>query len=206
MSEVDKAVESQADAAIKRGLAGWWAQADEGQKFATAGLTAAAVLGPLGQGILAAFGVLFSEAALPSSKQIAAVFWLFVITLPVAAWILVVVLAVGKMAFPAVLVGAGIAAYLGGQLMSSPSIPQKVGDLYCYASLGSNGVHYESYCRDFDTAGFVSHTYDKVGKPSGSADIFGWAVAYTSDARGSIMVLASIIAAISAGYLIRRAQ
>jgi hypothetical protein len=203
MSELRGTAEKQADKLIKKGLAGWWARADDAQKFGVVGLSVAAAIGPLGQGLAGGFGILFSEAALPSSKQLAAVAWLFVITLPVAAWILVVVLGFGKMPGGGLLALAAGAAVLAGWVMQSPSIPTKLGDLYCYASVNSSGAYYEQTCRDFDAAGFVSETYDKVS-PSGSLDVFGWAVAYTADARGLLMVVASIIAALSVSTLIRR--
>jgi hypothetical protein len=205
LGELEKTIEKQADAAIKSGLAGWWARADENQKAAVVGLAVAAAIGPLGQGIAGAFGVLFKEAALPSGKQVEAVFWLFLITLPVVAFILALMTLAGRMAGPAVLIAAGAASYFGGVWMASASIPDHLGDLYCYATLRSGGVHYEKACREFDTLGFLSHTQGSVGNPSKSADIFGWAAVYTADARGEVMLFAAIVGAIAGGYLLRRA-
>jgi hypothetical protein len=42
-----------------------------------------------------------------------------------------------------------------------------------------------------------------VGSPSASADIFSSAVAYTSDARGTAMAVAAIMASIGIGMLLR---
>ena len=102
---------------------------------------------------------------------------------------------------------AGITGGLvGGVAMAGAGVPKDLGDFYCFADLSDQGISYESACRQFDTLGFVSNTYDKVGSPSGSPEIFQWAVIYTADARGMVMVLASIVASVALGYLIRRAQ
>src|SRR5215211_6789943 len=199
-------VQKQADRAIEAGLAGWWSRADEGQKIAVWALVAAAVVGPLGQGLLGLFGVLYEGPSLPSGKQVEAVAVLFLITLPVAAWVLAVVLLLGKMSGPGVLIAAGVVSYFGGVAMAGAGVPKDLGDFYCFADLSDQGISYESACRQFDTLGFVSNTYDKVGSPSGSPEIFQWAVIYTADARGMVMVLASIVASVALGYLIRRAQ
>jgi hypothetical protein len=60
-----------ADRAVEKAGGSWWARADETQKWAVAGLVAAAVLGPLGQGILAAVKILYAPA-IPSAQQLGA--------------------------------------------------------------------------------------------------------------------------------------
>ncbi len=85
------AVEKQADSVVQAGLAGWWQRADEDSKAAVLMICAGAAIGPLGQGLLAGLGILFGDPALPSSKQIYAVFWLLVLTAPVAAFAVIVI-------------------------------------------------------------------------------------------------------------------
>lgn len=65
-----------ADEALDHTFSGWLARTDENQKLALVGLAFALALGPLGQGLLAAFGVLFDKAAVPNTQQIEATWWL----------------------------------------------------------------------------------------------------------------------------------
>ena len=198
--------EKLADRAIHSGLRAWWENTDENQKVAITGLGVAAAIGPLGQGILASVGMLFSKAALPSSEQLQAVYWLFVITLPVAIGVALFVFLAGRVGVPVILIWVGPLTLAAGAAMASTPAPLALGDLYCYASYeGGLQVEYEDECRTFDTLGFTTRARPLVGSPSGGAQIWQWAVLYTADARGSAMVLASIIAAASGGYLVRRA-
>lgn len=201
---VEDVLRAEADRALEAGLRGLWSRADGGQRTAVWALAGAAAIGPLGQGFLGLAEVLFEGAKLPSGDQIKAVGLLLALTLPVAAWIFVAVLLVGRAGGPQILILAGAAAYFAGVGMAEIRLPEDLGNLYCYADLTSSGIRYESACREFDALGFVSHTYDKVGSPSGSPEILQWALVYTADVRGTVMVVASIVAAFSLSYLIRR--
>ena len=196
-------LERGADAAVKHGLAGWWARADETQKTAVTLVSAAAALGPLGQGILATLGILFAAPELPSAKQLYAVAWLLAITLPVAAFAVVCVVSFGKAPTPAVLAVAGICSVAGAAVMTNSGIPEQLAGVYCYADF-QDGPVYEEQCREFNAEGFIAENARNVGSPSRSPGIFASAVAYTADARGTVMVVASLMASIGIGMLIRR--
>lgn len=196
------ALERGADKAVVAGLSGWWARRSETEKTATALIAFAITIGPLGMGLLAAAGALFNSEV-PNGRQVAAVFWLFLIAAPLAAFCLVFVSTAGKHAAVPVALGlAAVAAVLvSGGLTNSP-IPSELAGLYCYAGLGGGEIVYEAQCRKFDNAGFVAANRGRTS-PSGGALVFASAVAYTADARGSIMAAAAILASIGVGLLIR---
>lgn len=192
-----------ADEALQKGLAGWLSRLDWNQKLALVGLSAALVLGPLGQGIAAAFGALFEKAAIPNTQQIEATWWLLLITLPVATPVFLVV------AFWdrgndgwVVLAVIGCIFWAVGQ---QETVNTKRGDLYCYAELTDRGAAYESRCRDFDEYGFLSDASRVHGPPPAQAGLLtALAFGYTVDARGLLMVFSGILAAVCIGYLVRR--
>jgi hypothetical protein len=201
---IDQA-EARADKAIQAGLAGWWARADDNQKLAWKGLAAAAALGPLGQGLLAAAGILFAAAAIPTTDQLTAVVWLFLIAAPVALWCFTMGAFLGTGSFATAAVVAGAASYVGGALLAGGGVPAQLGDLYCFAAFTPTGIEYEHACRAFDALGFLHNARPYIGSVSGSAKVAEWALVYTADARGTAMATAAVIGGFSAGYLARRA-
>lgn len=202
---LDEALGSKtADAAVQGAFGGWWSRADDNQKLAVSFLTASAVLGPLGMGLLAALKVLFSSASIPSASQLTAVGWLFVITLPVAVGVLVFTALLGRVATVPLVAAVGAGVYFAGAGMATAGIPEHLGSFYCYAGFDGSGIAYEAACRTYDSLGFVRD----APRPQGAAttpEIFQWAIIYTAEARGAVMVMCSIVAAACVGYLIRRA-
>lgn len=195
-------LERGADRAIKAGLGGWWERRTENEKVATGFIAFGLALGPLGMGLLGAIGALFKDE-IPSSKQLEAVFWLLIITAPLAAFVILFVWVVGKHApFPVAAGAAAIAAVVAAGLMTNSSVPDKLSGLYCYAEYGGGRVAYERACHDFNSLGFVLENADRAS-PSGAGKVFGSAVAYTSDSRGSVMALASMMVAFGIGLLLR---
>jgi hypothetical protein len=192
-----------ADKAVKAGLSGWWAKRSSTEQAATALIGVALAIGPLGQGLLAAFGALFKDE-IPSSKQIEALIWLLWITLPLAAFVFIVVWLPGKAAMPVTLIVAGIAALAGAYLTKNTGAPTKLAGIYCYAEASGGRVVYEQQCRDFNNAGFIAENAPRVGNPSQSPQIYSSALAYTVDARGSVMAFAAILAAIGLGLIARQ--
>jgi hypothetical protein len=193
------------DTAAKHGLAGWWARADEEQQGAVVLLSAAAALGPLGQGLLAAFRKLFSAPELLSGQQIEAVVWLAIITIPLFGFVAVGTAMLGHWPTPGVLIVAGAVAVASVTVVSGMSVPQQLGDLYCYAGAGPHGeIVYEHQCHTFDSQGFLAENEPRVGNPSASLGILGSSAIYVADARGFFMAVASVLAAVGVGLLIRR--
>jgi hypothetical protein len=193
-----------ADKVVKTGLAGWWARRNETEKAATLLIAFAVALGPLGQGLLGAMGVLFGNNSLPSSKQVEAVIWLLVITAPLAAFVLVAGSLAGKHAsVPVALGAAGLAAVVLSGAMINSAPPERLAGVYCYADINSGGVVYEEQCRAFNNAGFYAENGERAGSPSASADVFSSLVAYTVDARGFLMTLASVLACIGIVMIVR---
>lgn len=192
-----------ADAVVKRGLGGWWANRTEAEKAATLLLAFAVAIGPLGQGFLGAIGALFNNA-IPNGKQFEGAVWLFVITAPLAAFVLPVVWLPGKHASVPVTLGvAGIASVAAAWLMANSGVPDSLSGIYCYADIDTGGIVYENECRDFNNAGFYAENAPRAGSPSASADIFSSAVAYTTDARGAVMAFAGILGSIGLGMIVR---
>lgn len=183
------------DRAISAGAGNWFARADESQKLAIGAIVAAATLGPLGQGFLAAIKVLYSSK-LPNSEQLQAVVWLAVLTLPVFAAATAGLYFAGKTAGGAVLAIAAAASVAGSWLMGKIGVPKQLGDLYCY----NDGQALERLCREFDTRGFTS----EVQSAKGSSDILSIAFSYTADARGVLMAACGAAAGVGCGYLLRR--
>jgi len=200
---LDKAVERAADKVVKTGFTGWWATTDDNQKLAWYAILAGALIGPLGQGVPATFGALY-KSPVPSGMQLEAVFWLLLITAPVAAFIIVGWLAAGHMPGGAALILAAGVCVLAGGVMNSASIPKSLAGVYCYADASGAPPVYESACREFNNAGFYAENAERVGNPSESANVFSSAVAYTADSRGSLMVFASILASLGVAHLVRR--
>jgi hypothetical protein len=190
-----------ADEVVKSGLSGWWEHRTDVEKRATLLIAAALAIGPLGQGIIATFGVLFGAGSIPTSKQLEAVLWLFLITAPLATFVIVLV---SLWFTPPAWLFAGMAAVFAALVLSTTDVPKSLAGVYCYAEISGGGVVYERQCRDFKAAGFYAENAPRVGNNrSESAKIFASAVAYTSDARGSVMAVASILASIGIGLIIR---
>jgi hypothetical protein len=191
------------DKVAEKVLGGWWSQRSDTEKVATALLITGAALGPLGQGLLAVVGQLYVDA-IPTAKQIEATGLLLWLTLPVAAFLIVIVAVPGKHgSFPVALILAGIASVASASLTYASHAPNRLADFYCFADASNGVIVYEHQCRSFNTAGFVTENVSRLGSPSRSADILSSAVAYTSDARGSLMVVAGILAAVGIGLLFR---
>lgn len=183
------------DQAVAAIAGGWYARADDGQKFAVALVAAAAVLGPLGQGLLAALETLYSSK-LPSAEQVEAVFWLAVLTLPVFAAAAAGLYFAGRLASGAVLAVAALAAVGGFYAMVAFGVPTHLGDVYCY----NDGRVLERTCRDFDEWGFTS----RVSSADSPTEILSIAYVYTADARGGLMAACGVVAGLGCGYLARR--
>jgi hypothetical protein len=191
-----------ADKAIESGLGGWWQQRNDNEKLATGLIAFGVAIGPLGLGLLGALGALFKDA-IPSSQQLEGVFWLLLITAPLAAFCIVVVWVAGKHGpLPGALGAAAIAAVVVSALLSQSSVPNELAGLYCYAEVDGGGIAYESQCREFNHAGFVAENQSRAS-PTGAAAVFGSALVYTVDARGSIMAFAAIMVSIGVGLLFR---
>jgi hypothetical protein len=188
-----------ADRAVDKAGRSWWARADENQKLAVGALVAAAVVGPLGQGFLAAVKILYAPS-IPSAQQLAAVLWLALLTLPVFGAAGALTYFFGRTSFPVLGILIGLAAYLGGMGLAELGTPTALGDFYCY----NDGVVLEHECRAFDSLGFASRTRAYVGSPSGSTEVVKWAFVYTADARGGLMAFCGLIAGLAGGYLVRR--
>jgi hypothetical protein len=205
-----------ADDAIKSSTAGWLARADARQRLALSALAFALAIGPLGQGLLAASGALFDEAAVPTTQQLRAVGWLFLIAAPVVLPIL------GYMFFGEV-DGAGparmsprsllfLCAFLAivGASVAGGASQNLAADTYCYADLHGLEVHYEQQCRKFDDLGFMKATENAMQKTSNpyarAGAVLVVAAIFTIDARGALMVVAAALAAWAVGYLLRRGR
>jgi hypothetical protein len=191
------------DKALKTAFGGWLERADDSQKMALIAFAAALAVGPLGLGFLGLIGVLYSKAAIPTAQQVEAAWWLFLITLPVAAVVGVLVLLGGRLNLPWLGAVVGVAALWGvGQMETANT---QLGDLYCYGELHGLEIQYEKECRDFNEKGFVTDANRLGGHPGVRGGLIaGLALIYTADARGWWMVLTSIVAAASLGYLVRR--
>ncbi len=87
--------------------------------------------------------------------------------------------------------------------MGESAPPREIAGIYCYADFQGEAV-YEKQCRQFDSAGFVRETADDVGSAPRSVEIFVWALVFTVDARGALMVFASLLASVGIAILIRR--
>lgn len=192
-----------ANEALQKGLAGWFSRLDGAEKWALVGLGVALALGPLGLGLAAAFGALFEKPAIPNTQQIEATWWLLWITLPVATPVFLAV-AFGGRGYDQVIFLAVILCIFWA-VGQQETINTKRGDLYCYAELDERGVAYEPLCRDFNEYGFVSDASRVTGPPAARASLLtAVAFGYTVDARGLVMALSGILAAVCLGYLARR--
>ena len=150
------------------------------------------------------FGALFGKGSIPGSTQVEAVFWLLLITAPLAVFVIVAVSAFGHGPVLGVLAFAAVASVVVGGFMRYIDVPESLAGVYCYADVSSSGgVVYEEQCREFNNAGFYADNAQIVGNRSASPQIFASALAYTIDARGFLMAMASIMAGIGIGILIR---
>ena len=176
---------------------------DDSQKLALVGLAVALTLGPLGQGLAAAFGVLFDKAAIPSTQQIEATWWLLLITLPIALPVFLLTAFWGRGSDGLIVLGVIVCVFWAvGQ---QETVNTQRGDLYCHAELNSLEAEYEAQCRDFDEYGFLSDASRIQGPPAAHAGLLtALAFGYTVDARGMLMVFCGILAAVCLGYLVRR--
>jgi hypothetical protein len=198
----DDLVAKGADHAIEAGLKGWWKQRTEIEKVATGLIASGVAIGPLGLGLLGAVAALYKDA-IPSTEQIKAVWWLLLITAPLAAFVIVAIWITGRFGpIPVGLGAAAVAAVLASSAMSHSVIPTKLAGLYCAAEISGNGVVYQDECEKFDYAGFVGENASRAG-PSGAVNVLSSAVAYTVDARGSIMAFAALLVSGGLGLLLR---
>ena len=172
----------------------WFERADENQRVALGVVAAAAVLGPLGQGLLAASQALYSTE-LPSSEQLKAVWWLAVLTLPVFAAAVTIVSLLGKGHIMA-LMGLAALASLGGSIIMGATVPKQLEEVYCY----NDGQVLENECREFQTEEFLAEWYTA----DGSSERLSVAFAYTADARGLLMAMCGVAAGAGGGYILRR--
>lgn len=197
------ALERGADRAIGAASAGWWARADDNQKLAVWAAVAAVTIGPLGLGVAGLLKVLYGGPSVPGSEQLQAVFYLLVITAPIAIGVGIIVFLAGKVATPGLVLLAGGASYLAGAGVASATMT-KLGDFYCYAGFKDGAVVYETGCRAYDQAGFIAATGGPPGSPGEAAEVMGWAFVFVSESRGAIMAVAGVVAAAAVAYLLRR--
>jgi hypothetical protein len=191
-----------ADKAIANGLRGWWQRRSVGERFATGLILGGLAIGPIGLGVFGAVGALFTNA-IPTNKQLEAVGWLLLITAPLSASCLIVAWAAGKHgSVPVVLGVAAAAAVLVSAVLSNSTVPNHLAGLYCYAEVDGGASVYEETCRDFKHAGFIADNSPRVS-PSGAIAVFGSALAYTVDARGSLMAIAALLVSTGIGLLLR---
>ena len=185
---IDKATQHQRET--------WWRSLTDDQRFAWGVLFAAGLIGPLGMGFLAAIGGLYS-GKVPSAVQFEAVVLLAVLTAPVFLGLAALV-AMARYGMTAFFYG-GLAATAGAYVTSSLGPATSLGDFYCYRSFST----LDHACRAFDQAGFQFAASTAGAGPTGGARILGFAIAYTTDARGGVMVLCGAAAGVATGYLIR---
>jgi hypothetical protein len=192
-----------ADKVAEPSLKRWWSRRSTTERWATGLIALALAIGPLGQGIPAGFGALFDDK-IPSSKQVEALLWLLWIALPLVAFILVGFVLAGRISGGLVAILAGIAAVSAAVVVEHSPAPKGLAGLYCYADARGGRVLYEQECREFNASGFIAENEPRVGNPSSATEIYASAVAYTADARGTIMVMSAILASVGVGLLIRR--
>ena len=190
-------VDGRVDAAFQ----GWFQGQSPDRRLATRLLLFSALVGVVGVPILSAV----QAVRVPGLDRgnVEAVFWLLVLTAPVAAYAGLVTWTLGKASFPVTLILAGAAAYFAGVGLANGGVPADLGDLYCFASVNTGGVYYESACRQFDALGFLSSAEPYAGSPSGSPQVFSWAFVYVAEARGIVMAVCGIVAGGALGYLFR---
>lgn len=173
---------------------------DPEKRFAWSALFGAAAVGVVGVPLLT---VILDQGGAPTAKNIAASFWLFVITLPVAAAVaLAVYICMSPpKAGPAQLLGACALLALGAVTVMNGAIESAGGslaDFYCY----NDGLTYENACRAFDEQGLAD---TPVGSPAQNAQFLANVLVLITLARGWVMVACGIVAGWAAGYLARRA-
>ena len=174
----------------------WWKSLSSNEQTAWGALFAAAAIGPLGMGILAALGNLYS-GKVPTADQFEAVLLLAVLTAPVFLGLATLV-ALAHHGAPS-FIWAGAAAVLGGWVTSTLGPATSLGKFYCYRSFDT----LEHACRVFDQAGFQLDAASAGGGPTGGARILGFAFVYVADARGALMAICGVVAGLAVGYLIR---
>jgi hypothetical protein len=201
-SIADDLLRKGADKALARGLAGRWQRRSPGERFSTRLIGVGLAIGPLGQGALGSFRALYKND-IPNLEQLAAVWWLFLITAPLAAFGLILSWALGKVgSVPGVLGAAAAASVLASAALSNSVVPNHLAHFYCYAEVAGGASVYEEECRDFNHAGFAADTRGRVS-PSGAVAVFGAAIAYTVDARGSLMAISALLVSTGIGLLLR---
>ena len=200
---LDSLLERGGDKALEHTFKGWLSRADDNQKFALIALAFALALGPLGQGLLAALGVLFNDASIPSTVQLEATFWLILITLPIALPVFVCVAYWGRLSLYGMAFVVALCVFWG--VSQQDYVNTQRGDVYCYAELHGLETTYESECREFNQRGFASDASQIHGPPPAAAGMLaGLAFSYTAEARGFLMAFCGVVAAASIGYLVRR--
>jgi hypothetical protein len=197
--EAQKRLDDHADKIFQ----GWFTRQSSDRKIAASVLLLSALIGVVGMPIIEAI----SAAMKPQMdvRTVAAIFWLAVLTLPLFAYMTVLVWAAGR-GHPMVVMGlATLAALLGGWILSEAGVPTKIGNLYCFASFDSGGLYYEQECRTFDYYGFVADTADSL-QPSEAPEFFGWLLVYVAKARGFVMAVCGFFGGIASGFLLRDAD
>lgn len=197
----DAVLRKGADKAIEAGLRGWWSRRSPYQKVAIGLISFGLAIGPLGQGVFAAFGALFDDK-IPNSTQVEALVWLLWITAPLAAFCITCVWLTRMSKHPiGIIISAGFASFLAACAVFASGVPKDLAGVYCYADLQGTHVIYEHQCRTFNSWGFIAENASRVGH-SGSAQIGYSAYAYTVDARGWLMAFAAILASAGVGVLL----
>jgi hypothetical protein len=190
-----------ADKAIEAGLKGWWSRRSPYQKGAIGLISFGLAIGPLGQGVLAAFGALFNDK-IPNSTQVEALVWLLWITAPLAAFVVTCVWLARRRTNPVgILLVAGAASVLTAWVVFASGTPKELAGVYCYADVQGTQVIYEQQCRDFNSWGFIAENAPRIGH-SDSANIGVSAFVFTIDARGQLMAFAAFLASVGVGVLL----
>ncbi|MEV6520332.1 hypothetical protein AB0M43_00135 [Longispora sp. NPDC051575] len=199
---LEKAATARADKLLQSGFRGWWAGADSEQRTAYRVLVGAALVGPVGTGVFSLLKGLTNPTL--STQIIRSWGWLLLITLPVAAAAVAGMFFGGRMHPMGLLSLLALIAFVSVLALQSVKAPTQLGDLYCYASISSDGAVYERQCRDMDTEGFVSDSLSRSRGAKGSLETLGAAYVLVSDARGSLMALCGLFGGLAGGYLLRR--
>jgi hypothetical protein len=196
-------LKARADAALGSGFKAWYAGADENQRIAAKVLIAAALLGPVGATLVTVAKAMANPTL--TTQIVQSLLWLAVLTLPVLAAAVAGVLVLGKANGPVSLMVTAAAAIAGAYVVGQLGAPAQLGELYCYASVTTDGLVYEHACRVMETRGFVTGSLTGFS-PSTSPQILGNAFGLVAEARGFLMAVCGVAAGLSGGYLIRRAS
>lgn len=173
---------------------------DPERRLAWSALFGAAAIGVVGMPLVS---VILDQGGAPTAKNIAASFWLFIITLPVAAAVALAVyfsMSPPKAGPVQILAGCALLA-LGAVTVMNGAIESAGGslaDFYCY----NDGQTYETACRAFDEQGLAD---TPLGGPERNAQFLANVLVLITLARGWVMVACGIVAGWATGYLARRA-